>query len=95
MVFFSAVLLIGIFYKKAMMKQFFGSQFSLNNDTWHKLSLRWGLFFLFLTIINELAWRNLETEDWVFIKVFILTPLIGLFMLAQLPLTLRGRINIK
>ena len=93
--FFSAVLLIGIFYKKAMMKQFFGSQFSLNNDTWHKLSLRWGLFFLFLTIINELAWRNLETEDWVFIKVFILTPLIGLFMLAQLPLTLRGRININ
>jgi len=53
------------------------------------------LFFLFLTIINELAWRNLETQDWVFIKVFILTPLIGLFMLAQLPLTLRGRINIK
>jgi intracellular septation protein len=93
--FFSAVLLIGIFYKKAMMKQFFGSQFSLNNDTWHKLSLRWGLFFLFLTIINELAWRNLETQDWVFIKVFILTPLIGLFMLAQLPLTLKGRINIK
>jgi intracellular septation protein len=93
--FFSAVLLIGIFYKKAMMKQFFGSQFSLNNDTWHKLSLRWGLFFLFLTIINELAWRNLQTQDWVFIKVFILTPLIGLFMLAQLPLTLRGRINIK
>ena len=93
--FFSAVLLIGIFYKKAMMKQFFGSQFFLNNDTWHKLSLRWGLFFLFLTIINELAWRNLETQDWVFIKVFILTPLIGLFMLAQLPLTLRGKINIK
>ena len=48
--FFSAVLLFGIFYKKAMMKQFFGSQFSLNDETWYKLSLRWGLFFLFLTI---------------------------------------------
>ena len=53
--FFSAVLLIGIFYKKAMMKQFFGSQFSLNDETWYKLSLRWGLFFLFLTLINELS----------------------------------------
>jgi intracellular septation protein A len=41
------------------------------------------------------AWRNLETEEWVFIKVFVLTPLIGIFMLAQLPLTLRGRINNK
>ena len=50
---------------------------------------------MFLTFVNELAWRNLETEDWVFIKVFILSPLVGLFMLAQLPLTLRGRIKIK
>ena len=93
--FFASVLLLGILNKKAMMKQFFGSQFFLNDETWYKLSLRWGLFFLFLTIINEVAWRNLETQDWVFIKVFILTPLIGIFMLAQLPLTLRGRISDK
>jgi len=91
--FFSSVLLIGILNKKAMMKQFFGSQFFLNDETWYKLSLRWGLFFLLLTIINEIAWRNLETEDWVFLKVFLLSPLVGIFMLAQLPLTLRGRIN--
>ena len=63
--------LIGILKKKAMMKQFFGSQFSLNDETWYKLSLRWGLFFLFLTIVNEISWRFLETDDWVFIKVFV------------------------
>ena len=93
--FFSAVLLIGILKKKAMMKQFFGSQFSLNDETWYKLSLRWGLFFLFLTLINEISWRYLETEDWVFIKVFVLSPLVGIFMLCQLPITLRGRIKEK
>ena len=93
--FFSAVLLIGIFYKKAMMKQFFGSQFSLNDETWYKLSLRWGLFFLFLTLINELSWRFLDTDDWVFIKVFVLSPLVGIFMLCQLPITLKGRIKAK
>ena len=93
--FFSAVLLIGIFYKKAMMKQFFGSQFSLNDETWYKLSLRWGLFFLFLTIINEISWRFLETDEWVFIKVFVLSPLVGVFMLCQLPITLKGRIKAK
>ena len=93
--FFSAVLLLGIFYKKAMMKQFFGSQFSLNDETWYKLSLRWGLFFLFLTIINEISWRFLETEDWVFVKVFVLSPLVGIFMLCQLPITLKGRIKTK
>lgn len=91
--FFSFVLLAGLLYKQSMMKHFFGSQFFLTDQTWYKLSFRWGLFFLFLTIVNEIAWRQLETEDWIFVKVFILMPLVGIFMLAQLPLTLRGRTN--
>ena len=91
--FFCFVLLTGLLYKKSMMKQFFGSQFFLTDITWYKLSFRWGLFFLFLTIVNEIAWRQLNTEDWIFVKVFILMPLVGIFMLAQLPLTLRGRTN--
>ena len=91
--FFSFVLLAGLLYKQSMMKHFFGSQFFLTDLTWYKLSFRWGLFFLFLTIINEITWRQLDTEDWIFVKVFILMPLVGVFMLAQLPLTLRGRIN--
>ena len=90
---FSAVLLGGLLYKKPMMKQFFGSQFFLTEQTWFLLSLRWGLFFGFLTIANEIIWRNYSTEEWVFVKVFILFPLVGIFMLAQLPLTLRGRIK--
>ena len=93
--FFSAVLLIGILNGKAMMKQFFGSQFFLNDKTWYKLSLRWGLFFLFLTIVNEITWMNLETDYWIFIKVFVLSPLVGIFMLCQLPITLKGRIKEK
>ena len=91
--FFCFVLLTGLLYKKSMMKQFFGSQFFLTDITWYKLSFRWGLFFLFLTFVNEIAWRQLETEDWIFVKVFILMPLVGIFMLAQLPLTLHGRTN--
>ena len=91
--FFSFVLLAGLLYKQSMMKHFFGSQFLLTDQTWYKLSFRWGLFFLFLTIINEITWRQLDTEDWIFVKVFILMSLVGVFMLAQLPLTLRGRIN--
>jgi intracellular septation protein len=78
-----------------MMKKFFGTQFFLTNETWVKLSLRWGIFFLFLSITNEFAWRNLSTENWVFVKVFFLMPLVGIFMLAQLPLTLKGSIKNK
>ncbi len=52
--FFSAVLLFGMLYKKAMMKQFFGSQFSLNDETWYKLSLRWGLYFLIVSRLTSI-----------------------------------------
>ena len=92
---FSFVLLVGLLHGKAMMKQFFSFQFSLNEQTWKLLSLRWGLFFGFLAIINEIAWRNLTTEEWVNIKVFVLAPLVGVFMLAQLPLTIKGTIKKK
>ena len=42
---FSTLLLSGWLRGKAVMKMFFGAQFSLREDTWRLLSLRWGLFF--------------------------------------------------
>ena len=90
---FSALLLGGWLRGKPMMKLFFGAQFSLREDTWRLLSLRWGLFFLGLVIANEIAWRTLDDDGWVTFKVLFVAPATGLFMLAQLPATLRGRIE--
>ncbi len=90
---FAAVLLGGVMMKRAMMREFFGRQFQLTDETWHRLSFRWGCFFLVLTIGNEAAWRLLSDADWVTYKVIVAAPASGLFMLAQLPLTLRGRIK--
>lgn len=87
---FALVLLGGWLRGHAMMKQFFGSQFTLTFDVWKTLSLRWGLFFLLLTICNEWAWRSLSDDGWVWFKTFIAAPATGLFMLAQLPITIRG-----
>ena len=77
------------------MRLFFGSQFQLTEAVWMTLSLRWGLFFTFLVLSNELAWRNLGDDDWVTFKVFFIAPVTGLFMLAQLPLTIRGKLEVK
>ena len=90
---FATVLLGGLLLKRAMMKVFFAEQFFLTTDTWYRLSRRWGWFFLFLAIANELVWRHASEADWVFYKTFIAAPGSVLFMLAQLPLTLRGRIQ--
>ena len=90
---FAVVLLGGIMMKTAMMKRFFEGQFDLDEPTWMSLSFRWGIFFAVMAVANEVAWRNLDDAGWVWVKTFIFAPVSGLFMLAQLPLTLRGRIK--
>ena len=89
---FAAVLLGGLVIGRAMMQVFFAKQFFLTDDTWYRLSCRWGWFFLCLAMANELVWRNASDADWVFYKTFFAAPASVLFMLAQLPLTLRGRL---
>jgi intracellular septation protein A len=49
---------------------------------------------LVLAIANELAWRLLDEADWVAYKTFVAAPASMIFMLLQLPLTLRGRRNV-
>ena len=41
---------------------------------------------------NEIVWRGFSEVDWVFYKTFIAAPASFAFMMAQLPLTLRGRL---
>ena len=89
---FAAVLLGGWLAGHAMMRVFFETQFSLTDDTWRRLSFRWGCFFLILAVVNEVVWRGFTEEEWVFYKTFIAAPASFLFMMAQLPLTLRGRL---
>ena len=90
---FSLVLLGGLMTGRAMMRLFFEGQFSLTADTWRRLSFRWGCFFLLLAVANEIVWRGFSEADWVFYKTFVAAPASALFMLAQLPLTLRGRVT--
>jgi intracellular septation protein len=92
---FAAVLLIGRLRGRAMMKVFFQAQFDLPEKVWNSLSLRWGLFFLAAAIANEIAWRALNDDDWVSFRVLIMAPATGLFMMAQLPITLRGQREMK
>jgi len=91
----AGVLLGGLLRGKAMMQVFFGTQFRLTEVTWFQLSFRWGLFFLVAAIGNELAWRYLTEANWVIFRTFVMSPATGIFMLAQLPLTLRGRLPLN
>ena len=89
---FAFLLLVGWARNYPVMKLFFGKQFSLNHYTWMQLSVRWSIFFLCLAIANEFAWRLLDDEGWVSVKVFIFAPATALFMASLIPLTIKGKV---
>jgi len=65
---FGVVLLGGLFYGKSLLGYVFNAAFQLDEEGWKKLTLRWGLFFLFLAVLNEVVWRNFSDAVWVNFK---------------------------
>ncbi len=86
---FAAILLGGLAAGQALLKPLFGSAFELSDQAWRTLTMRWGLFFIVLAILNEIVWRNSSTEFWIGFKLFGAMPLTLLFAAAQTPLILR------
>ena len=90
---FSIILLFGIFRKTSYLASVLGKALPLSYDGWMILTRRMADFFLFLAAANEFVWRGFGEAEWVFYKTFIAAPASALFMLAQLPLSLRGRLQ--
>ncbi len=83
---FTTILASGLFLNKPFLKFLFDEAFQLSNEGWHKLTIRWALFFIFLAGLNEIVWRNFSTDTWVIFKVAGFIPLTLAFAIAQLGL---------
>lgn len=90
---FGIVLLGGLFFGKSLLGYVFNAAFQLDAEGWKKLTLRWGLFFLFLAVLNEVVWRNFSDATWVNFKVWGTMPITILFTLAQMPLIMRHSLD--
>ena len=91
--FFGAVLLGGLAFGKMPLKYVFDSAFSLTDEGWHKLTIRWGIFFFVLALINEVVWRTQTTDFWVAFKVWGIMPLTLILAGFQFPLLQRYMIE--
>lgn len=87
---FGGVLLIGAFYKKSLLKPIFIALFDMSDKGWLILSIRWGVFFFILTILNEISWRFYGQSAWVDYK-FWSTLATGVFGFYQLTLSRKYR----
>jgi intracellular septation protein len=86
---FAVLLLGGLAFGRSLIAIVLDSMFSLDAEGWRKLTLRWGLFFVVMAVVNELVWRSVSTDAWVAFKTFGFLPLTVLFALAQTPLMMR------
>jgi intracellular septation protein len=84
-VFFGVTLLGGLYFGKVFIKYVVGEAINLPQEAWRALTLRWGIFFLCVAVLNELIWRNVSTDMWVNFKVFGLLGLTLVFAVANAP----------
>jgi intracellular septation protein len=86
---FGVVLLGGLLFRVSLLRYVFGDVYKLKPEGWTILTLRWGLFFFALAILNEVVWRTQSTDFWVAFKVWATMPLTILFAASQLPVLTR------
>jgi intracellular septation protein len=78
-----------LLFKRPLLKPIFGAAFSLTEEGWWKLTLRWALFFFFLAAVNEVIWRNFTTQTWAASKMVVSFPLTLVFAFLQVRLLKR------
>ncbi len=90
---FGLALLGGLYLKKPILEVVLDNAMPLTEEGWRILTLRWGLFFLALAILNEIIWRTQSNNVWVAFKFPGVVILIFLFTLAQVPLMMRHELK--
>lgn len=80
---FAGVLGAGLLRGRSWLQYVMDGVMPLSDKGWMILTRRLALFFFGLAILNELVWRTMSEESWVYFKTFGLTAAIFLFFMAQ------------
>jgi intracellular septation protein len=83
------LLLGGIALGKNPLKLLLGEAVKMPTEGWRKLGVRYGGFYLFLAVLNEIIWRNFSNDVWVLFRMPGLHLLTLAFGLTQVPLFMK------
>lgn len=87
---FSAVLFVGLWRGKAMLKYLLQAAFEgLDEEGWMILSRNWAWFFLALAVLNTALVYTVSFDTWLQAKLWGFTVLSFLFTFSQLPMVLK------
>lgn len=93
-------LLVGFFMGRPLLKILLEAAFEgLSEDGWLKLSRNWGVFFLFLAVLNEVLRAlynepNGNFETWLWAKFWVFMPLSFLFTFTNIPMLLKHGLDV-
>lgn len=79
-----ALLVSNTIFKKNLIQQMLGKMLAPPPAIWNKLNLAWMLFLILLGVLNLYVAFNFSENTWVNFKLFGVTTIMFLFMLAQI-----------
>ena len=90
---FGVALLGGLALGRPLLPIMLEQAMKLTEHGWRILTLRWGVFFLFLAVLNEIVRRTMTWDHWVLFKFPGTVILIFVFTFAQVPLIMRHELK--
>jgi intracellular septation protein len=79
----------GLAAGKDPLKLLLGETLHLSDASWRKLTVRYGLFFIGLAVLNEAVWRTQSDAVWALFRMPGLPLLAVLFSFTQVPMMLK------
>lgn len=80
---FGGALAIGLMQGRSYLQYVMDGMMPLTDQGWMILTRRIMIFFLVLAALNEVVWRSMSEEIWVYFKTFGLTAAVFAFFITQ------------
>ena len=83
---FAIILLGSAAIKKPLIALFLQKNIQLQATGWMQLTIRLGIFFALMAVLNEYVWRNYDESTWVTFKLAAMPLLTLVFFVSQIGL---------
>lgn len=80
---FGGILGIGLLRGKSYLRVVMEGLMPLKDEGWRILTQRVTALFLSLAVLNEVIWRTMSTDTWVYFKTFGLSAAVFVFFILQ------------
>jgi intracellular septation protein len=79
----TALLISNLFFKKNLIQRMMGKMLNPPRNVWNKLNLVWVAFLITLGFLNIYVFKNYDENTWVNFKLFGVTSIMFIFIMAQ------------